>query len=234
MASAGAQPLVTWYQPATGARVEFSAITWANWVDKAVNLLGGLGADDSPVVGAPLVVEHPGHWMSWVWAQATWQVGGELWVGHRGQLSQVDVAVVGPDDPFPMPGAETVACSLHPLGMGFAQPPAGVTDGAELLSEPDLHFATPAPANQTWLRFTPTGDGEQAAEFTGAELSDRDPIPGRVLVVGSSPATVLAAWAGVLIGGGSLVLVDPTGTELSGALLDPLVDSERVDMVWPS
>lgn len=221
----GARPLVTWYQPSSGARIEFSAITWANWVDKTVNLLGGLGADDQPLLGAPLLADHPGHWMSWVWAQATWQLGGRLWVTDRAELSQVDVAVVGPEDAYPVPGAETVACSLHPLGLGFTQTPTGVTDAAELLSEPDLHFATPAPVDQVWL----TLKGE---DRLGSELVSGEPIAGRVLVLGTDPDAVLGAWAAILLGGGSLVLVDPEGDALEPGTLDPLVEQERVDIVW--
>lgn len=218
----GARPLLTWYHPADGARVEFSATTFANWVDKAVNLLGALGADDRPLIGEPLLFDHPGHWMSLVWAQASWQVGGELRVVDREQLNAVDVAIVGPQDAHPVPGAETIACSLHPLGMGFTPPPAGVTDASELLSEPDVHVATPAGPDEIWVWF---GDESR----TGGQLAQTPPDASRVLLRPDAPVELIEVWAAILMGGGSLVLVD--AARLDDAALQHLVDTEQVTRI---
>ncbi|CAI9407433.1 TIGR03089 family protein [Aestuariimicrobium sp. T2.26MG-19.2B] len=197
----GARPLLTWYHPESGARVELSAVTFANWVDKACNLCGTLGVDDEPVLGLPLVFDHPGHWLSWVWVFAGWQAGGRVVVAPRDELGMVDLAVLGPEHPVPVPGVETVACSLHPLGLGFGRPLPGVTDAHEILSEPDVHLNGAAPAEQVWW----TGSRE---ELTGAALAGLAPVRGRSLVVASSPEVMLDALVGALVGGGSLVVVD--------------------------
>src|SRR5215468_371295 len=51
-----AQPLITWYDDATGDRAELSGATLANWVAKTANLLvdgGGLGPGDRAAVLLP-------------------------------------------------------------------------------------------------------------------------------------------------------------------------------------
>lgn len=149
-----AQPLLTCYDLDDGSRVEFSARTFANWVDKTANLIGSMGLDDGGDVGLPLLLTDPGHWVGMVWAMATWQAGGTVLALPRDDLDRVELAVVGPARTHPVPGVETVACSLHPLGLGLPQPVAGVTDYAEVLGQPDVHWRNdPAPV---WF-----DDGEQ-------------------------------------------------------------------------
>lgn len=145
----GAQPLLTCYDTADDSRVEFSARTFANWVDKTANLIGSLGLDEGGDIGLPLLLTHPGHWVSLVWAMATWQVGGRVLALPRDDLDRVELAVVGPHQAHPVPGVETVACSLHPLGAGLTSPVAGVTDFAEVLSQPDVHWRNDPP--DLWL-----------------------------------------------------------------------------------
>lgn len=200
----GARPLFTWYDT-DGARVELSAITFANWVDKACNAFGTLGIDDEPVVGLPLTHDHPGHWMSWVWVLATWQAGGRVICAPREQVGMVDLAVVGPRDPHPVPGAETVACSLHPWALAFDATPAGVTDGHEIVSEPDVHLSTPTPLDDLWW----TSD---AGDLTGHQITDlahaADASPGRTLVTSPGLDEMLAVLLQAVTGGGSLVVID--------------------------
>jgi uncharacterized protein (TIGR03089 family) len=144
LASDQARPRVTYYDDATGERVELSAKTLANWVTKTVNLL----ADDVGVEsGARVSLHLPLHWLAAVWALAVDAVGAELVVDDLG--SPVDVAVVGPDgrrgDGVKSEGhAETVfAVSLAPMAMPFGAPggptlPAGAKDfSAEVRTMPD-------------------------------------------------------------------------------------------------
>ncbi|HNV12046.1 MAG TPA: TIGR03089 family protein [Propionibacteriaceae bacterium] len=213
--TSGAQPFLTWYEPATGARVEFSAITFANWVDKTANLLGSLGFDDEPSVGIPLLVTDPCHWVGLVWTMATWQIGGRVVCLPRGALDSVDVAVVGPREAHPVPGSETVACSLHPLGLGFATPPAGVTDYREVLAEPDVHWSSdPATAGFT--------DADRTRDW--ASICATRPSSERGLVIpGTDTWTWIAeALVAPLLGGGSTVLV-------SGPVTDSGLDRIRAD-----
>ncbi|MFP5371277.1 MAG: TIGR03089 family protein, partial [Actinomycetes bacterium] len=72
VARAGAAPLVTSYDDATGDRVELSAVTLANWVAKTANLLvDGLGAQP----GDRVVMVLPPHWQTAVWLMACWSAG---------------------------------------------------------------------------------------------------------------------------------------------------------------
>ncbi|MFZ0530514.1 MAG: TIGR03089 family protein, partial [Propionicimonas sp.] len=137
---AGADPLVTWYRPADGARTELSGRTFANWVDKTANLLDALGVEGP--ISAPLNLAHPGHWMSLVWPVAAWQHGCGYTVGVPEPSAAV--AVVGPDRPEPVTGAITIACSLHPLGLGLRHLPEEVLDfTTEALAESDAHWSVP-------------------------------------------------------------------------------------------
>jgi uncharacterized protein (TIGR03089 family) len=68
-----ASPLITYYDPATGERIEVSAVTFANWVAKTANLLrDGLGSADSPRV----LIDLRPHWQTLVVAHAVWGLGG--------------------------------------------------------------------------------------------------------------------------------------------------------------
>lgn len=225
VAGDASRPLLTWYDLTTGDRVEFSARTFANWADKTVNLMASMGADDQPVVAMPLLLSHPGHWVELVWAMATWQIGGCVVALPREELDVVDLAVIGPDRVHPVPGAETVACSLHPLGMAFPQAPSAVTDFAEALTQPDVHWTSPsAPDEPAFLDATGRRDGSEVdAVGPSAER--------RVLHVGqgSDPWRVLAhALAAPVLGGGSVVLV--TGSA-SADDLQRVVDAEQASGV---
>src|SRR3954470_3715581 len=62
-----ARPLVTFYDDATGERVELSVATYANWVAKTAGLLQDeLGLER----GAMVLVDLPTHWLGAVWLRA--------------------------------------------------------------------------------------------------------------------------------------------------------------------
>jgi len=200
--SQGGRPLVTYYDPAAGERVEFSATTFANWVDKTANLLGTLGVEQGGLVAGPLAVTHPGHWVSLVWPLACWQAGA-AWAAVAPPVpAGAGLVVVGPADPHPLLPDATIACSLHPLGLPLAGLPAGVLDyTGNVLAEPDAHWAAPVlPDDVAWL------DGERSASYL--DLAGLPPSPDRVLVRPSSPWQTLAdAVLRPLLGGGSAVVV---------------------------
>lgn len=217
----GAQPLLTCYDTADGSRVEFSARTFANWVDKTANLVESLGLDEQPDVGLPLLLTHPGHWVSLVWAMATWQVGGTVLALPRDDLDTVQLAVVGPQQAHPVPGVETVVCSLHPLGAGLPTPVPGVTDFAEVLSQPDVHWRAEAPTD--WL-----DSGE--ARYAAVELDEVAPSAARLVLEPSEDpwACLRDLLLAPLLGGGSSVIVR------GGASLDELAriaDGERATLL---
>lgn len=200
----GATPLITYYDLASGERTELSAITFANWVAKTANLLDELGGAAGDLVGLELGQRAPGHWVTFVWEAACWQVGAA--VAAVRSAGPVAVTIVGPDwTGYPTSTAsEIVACSLHPLGLGFPDGalPTGVRDyGVEARAQPDGYVGgSPAADALAWT------DAERT--LTQSDLVAYAGPPGRRLVRPSDPWTscrdgLLAA----VVAGGSAVVV---------------------------
>jgi uncharacterized protein (TIGR03089 family) len=134
-----ARPLVTFYDDATGERVELSVTTYANWVAKTA----GLVQDELDIErGALLLVDLPTHWLGAVWLGAAWTLGLRV-TDDRASVDEADLVVCGPDSVDAVtPAADrvpVVALSLRPLGARFDVPlPPGVVDyGAVVLGQPD-------------------------------------------------------------------------------------------------
>jgi uncharacterized protein (TIGR03089 family) len=209
------QPLVTWYDQATGERVELSVTTYANWVAKTASLLA---EEYDAERGQSLRVDLPTHWLGPVFLGAAWSLGLVVTISER-----PDLVVCGPDTLARWaPEARrtpVLACSLRPMGVRFAESlPDGVHDvGVEVWSQPDAF--TP------WD--PPGGDDQATEDLTQRELTqDRresratagtshNPGGGRLLST-ANPASLsgLASFVEPLSSGGSLVLVshaDPEG-----------------------
>jgi acyl-coenzyme A synthetase/AMP-(fatty) acid ligase len=103
----GARPLLTWYDDATGERIELSVATAANWAVKTANLLADEhGLEPGDVVG----LSPTSHWLSFVALLGAWAAG----IGVDVTGSPVDVAVPGDPAAFmravlPQPDALLVA-----------------------------------------------------------------------------------------------------------------------------
>lgn len=147
MATDPAGPRLTFYDDASGERVELSTTTLANWVAKTTNLLVlecGVGP------GARVSLHLPRHWTTAVWALAADAVGAEVDLGadEVGHTGRPDVAVVGPQGIDDAPAADEVfAVSLAPLGAPFRTSlPALVRDYAvEVRLMPDQLAAQQRP-----------------------------------------------------------------------------------------
>ncbi|MDO5676986.1 MAG: TIGR03089 family protein [Propionibacteriaceae bacterium] len=183
-ATHGPQPFITYYDGADGSRIELSAITFANWVDKTANLIADLGFDDGEPIDIALAESHPGHWVTLVWIAAAWQRGCPVNAGVTG----ADFLVVGPGDDR---RAEfTVACSLHPLGLGFPVPPEGAVDYREVLMQPDLHDVALDGEAYEW-----DGEAARVVEGRDSRVLLRDPVAGWDVVAEAlvSPAVGLGS-----------------------------------------
>ena len=142
-----ARPLVTFYDDATGERIELSVTTYANWVAKTA----GLVQDELDVErGGLVLVDLPTHWLGAVWLGAAWTMG--LVVTDDPALAgDADLVVCGPDSVATYAAhaerVPVVALSLRPLGGRFTEAlPTGVTDyGAVVLPQPDAFLAVDAP-----------------------------------------------------------------------------------------
>ncbi|MFT4081124.1 MAG: TIGR03089 family protein [Nocardioides sp.] len=225
------RPLLTFYDLASGERVELSVTTYANWVAKASGLLvdeHGLERGDT------LRVDLPAHWLAAVFAGAAWNCG--LVLTDDDAPSAV---VTGPESLARWEGyagGPVLACSLLPLGVRFAAPlPPEVHDvGVEIWSQPDGFSPWDPPtaedAATRWTGIETTQVGSTRAGTTQAELDTAAaPWHGRLLSR-LSPASLQGAasvW-GPLATGGSLVLV--TGDDPVPA---SLIESERVTGDYP-
>jgi uncharacterized protein (TIGR03089 family) len=121
------RPLITFYDDATGERIELSAVTTANWAAKAANLLRD-ECDVEP--GTRVAALLPAHWQTAAVLLAAWSCGAEVvgdpldaaWVLTDGE--RIDLAMAtGPD-------GGVVALSLDAFGKGLPGLPAGVIDFA--------------------------------------------------------------------------------------------------------
>jgi uncharacterized protein (TIGR03089 family) len=167
----GGAPLITQYDGGTGARVELSRATAANWVAKTGNLLlDELGLEP----GAAAAVLLPLHWQAVTSLLACWRVGVRTRLVGPGAEIPGDAAVLlAPAERLAEAravagAAELVGFSLHPLGAPL--PPAvaaGVTDFATAVlgcaDQPPPAVASEAPAHD---------DGSGRVR-TGAELAVR-------------------------------------------------------------
>lgn len=125
--AAAARPLITFYDDATGERIELSGTTTANWAAKAANLLSE-ECDVEPGVRVATLL--PAHWQTAAVLLAAWWCGAEV-VPEPGDADwvlcdadRVDVAVAA------QPSGGVVALSLDAFGKGIPGLPLGVVDFA--------------------------------------------------------------------------------------------------------
>ncbi|MGX9790292.1 TIGR03089 family protein [Mycobacterium sp. MMS18-G62] len=121
-----AGPRITYYDDATGERIELSTVTLANWAAKTGNMLRDeLGAGPASRVAVLL----PAHWQTaavlfgiwWIGAEVALDGDADIALCTADRLSDADAAV----------GAgEIAALSLDPFGKPVADLPIGVTDYA--------------------------------------------------------------------------------------------------------
>jgi uncharacterized protein (TIGR03089 family) len=220
------RPLVTFYDEATGERVELSVTTYANWVAKAASLL----VDEHDLErGQSLCLDLPTHWLGPVFLGAAWTAG--LVVTGPG-AGEPDAVVCGPGsldrwasyaDDLPV-----LACSLLPLGVRFAEPlPPGVHDvGIEIWGQPDAFtpWDPPGPDDAAYDGVTQGELWRTAA--AGSLLTD-----GGRLLSEANPASPpgIATFTEPLARGGSLVLVTHAGPER----LDATYVAERATARFP-
>jgi len=68
----GARPFLTWYDDATGERVELSVATITNWAVKTANLLSD---EHGLEPGDPIRLSPADHWLSFVAVLGAWHAG---------------------------------------------------------------------------------------------------------------------------------------------------------------
>lgn len=127
MAANPAGPRITFYDDATGERIELSTATLANWAAKTANLLRDeMGAEP----GSRVAVLLPAHWQTVAVLFGIWWIGGEVVLDGSGadialctadRLDEADAAVGT---------GEIAVLSLDPFGKPVPDLPIGLTDYA--------------------------------------------------------------------------------------------------------
>jgi len=210
LAADPARPLVTFYDDATGERVELSVATFANWVAKTANLLQGELSAES---GDRLALLLPAHWQTAVWLLACSSVGVVADLG--GDPAAADLVVSGPDtlDAARACSGERVALALRPLGGRFPKTPDGFVDYAVEVPSQGDRFVPYQPADPEEPALVVAG-----AEHTGAEVVERARADAPALGLTGPGSRILSAlsydtWEGLSAGlyaplatGGSVVL----------------------------
>jgi uncharacterized protein (TIGR03089 family) len=120
-------PRITYYDDATGERIELSAVTLANWAAKTGNLLRDeLGAGPASRIAVLL----PAHWQTAAVLFGVWWIGAEVVLNATtadvalctaARLEEADTAAGG---------GEVAVLSLDPFGRPAPELPIGVTDYA--------------------------------------------------------------------------------------------------------
>lgn len=122
-----AGPRITYYDDATGERIELSAVTLANWAAKTGNLLRDeLGAGS----GCRVAILLPAHWQTAAVLFGLWWIGAEAVMG----AADADVALCTADRIDEADQAvgtgEIAVLSLDPFGAPVPDLPVGLTDYA--------------------------------------------------------------------------------------------------------
>jgi uncharacterized protein (TIGR03089 family) len=228
-----ARPLVTFYDDATGERVELSVKSFENWVAKTANLLQDEISVDP---GDHVALWLPAHWQSAVCVFAAAACG--VVVSHEaGTQTPVDVAVCGPDSlsaGMASGAREVVALSLRPMAQGFTDGlPDGVTDYARtVLAQGDafLPVGTPDPDTPFMLATQGALSQSELLEQGRKRAADLSLGPSGRLLTDANPADPhgLVGLLAALVGNGSVVLnrnPDPRA-------LDGRAAQEQVTAQW--
>jgi uncharacterized protein (TIGR03089 family) len=223
-------PRITYYDDATGERIELSAVTLANWAAKTGNLLRDeLGAGPASRVAILL----PAHWQTAAVLFGVWWIGAEA-VLADGAADPADLALCTIDRldeadsalTSTAPGGEVAVLSLDPFGRPAPDLPIGVTDYATAVRVhgdqivPERH---PGPALAGRSAQEILADCENSSAARGLTSKDR------VLSSASwaGPAELVDGLLAIMAVGGSLVQVanpDPSA-------LQRRIETEKVTKV---
>ena len=189
-------PRITYYDDASGERIELSTVTLANWAAKTANLLRDeFGAGP----GSRVAVLLPAHWQTSAVLLGVWWIGAEVVLSGA-----ADVALCTRDrlDEADSSGAAEVAVlSLDPFGKPAEDLPIGVTDYATAVrvhGDQIVAERAPGPALGGQSVDDVLASARRRAESLG--LSDSE----RVMALVGLPAEDLLA---VLASGASLIQV---------------------------
>lgn len=205
-------PRITYYDDATGERIELSTVTLANWAAKTANLLRDeLGAGP----GGRVAVLLPPHWQTAAVLLGVWWIGAEVLTSGPADIA---LCTIGRLDEADSAAGEVAVLSLDPFGKPADGLPVGVTDYATAVrvhGDQIVPERFPGPALDGRAPDQVLADARDRARELGLTRSDR--------VMTASPCSIENLLA-ILAAGASLVQVanpDP-------ALLERRRESEKV------
>lgn len=197
----GSQPLLTYYDDATGERTELSAITTANWAAKTANMI----RDEFGLMpGDVVAVDLPAHWQTAAVLLGAWWAGVHVRLGYsddaglafcsKETLERVDEA------------PEIAVVSLDPFGMPMRDLPVGLTDYAGSVR---VHGDQFRPAGPAGLALDDRTVDEVIGEATAFAAEAGIAAGSRILSTRAwgGPGDLIANLLATLISGGSLIQV---------------------------
>ncbi|WP_374022655.1 TIGR03089 family protein [Mycobacterium sp. HNNTM2301] len=214
-------PRITYYDDASGERIELSAVTLANWAAKTGNLLRDeLGAGP----GSRVAILLPAHWQTAAVLFGVWWIGAEAAL----EPGAADLALCTAErlDEADSMAGEVAVLSLDPFGRPAADLPIGVTDYATAVrvhGDQIVAERHPGPALAGRSVGEVLADCQSSAAARGLTAKDR------VLSTAawSSPQELVDGLLAVLAVGASLVQVahpDPSA-------LPRRIETEKVTRV---
>jgi uncharacterized protein (TIGR03089 family) len=196
-------PRITYYDDATGERIELSAATLANWAAKTANLLRDeLAAGPASRIAILL----PAHWQTAAVLFGVWWIGAEaVFAGESADIALCTAERLDEADSIAS-GGEVAVLSLDPFGRPAADLPFGVTDYATAVrvhGDQIVAERHPGPALAGRSVADVLADCENSALTRGLRAKDR--------VLSSAPWTrpgdLVDGLLAVLAAGASLVQV---------------------------
>ncbi|KAA0098233.1 TIGR03089 family protein [Mycolicibacterium sp. P1-18] len=197
-------PRITYYDDATGERIELSTVTLANWAAKTGNLLRDeLGAGP----GSRVAVQLPAHWQTLGVLLGIWFIGAEVVLGQGDcDVACCTVDRLGEADAAVGQMGDVVAFSLDAFGKPVPDLPFGITDYAtSVRAHGDQIVPERAPG--------PALDGATADDVLAAATASATAggLSAASRVLSSAPwdtaAAVVDRVLAVLVAGGSVVQV---------------------------
>jgi uncharacterized protein (TIGR03089 family) len=228
-----ARPFVTYYDEATGGRVELSYATMDNWVAKTANLVQDELALDP---GARVALLLPAHWLAPAWVLACLAVG--VVACPNADPAGCDAVVTGPDtlEAARACHGERLVSALLPLGGRLREVPAGFTDLAAVVPGMPDRFAPyqpvdpaapalwPADAARPWTGVDALEVATRTARARGLDAESRLLVR-TPLVTAAQLSTGLLAPVAV---GAAVVLSGTTDPDLFAAR----VKAERITLSY--
>lgn len=195
-------PRITYYDDATGERIELSAVTLANWAAKTANLLRDeLGAGP----GSRVAVLLPAHWQTAAVVFGIWWIGAEVVFGGDAEVALCTVDRLDEADAAAGLG-EIAVLSLDPFGKPVADLPVGLTDYATAVrvhGDQIVPERSPGPALDGRSVDQVLAAASERAHTRGLTATDRVSSAGEW----GSPETLIDNLVAVFAAGASLVQV---------------------------